>query len=64
MSVSHHEPPPPLLVPLAEAQRLLGVKITKLNELAKARQIEKVRIGKRALVTMASIRQFVASLKG
>jgi hypothetical protein len=59
-SVSHE---PPLLVTLPEAMRLLGVKITKLNELAKERQIEKVRIGKRALITMDSIHRFVADLK-
>ncbi len=60
MSVSSE---PPLLVTLPEAMRLIGVKMTKLNELAKAGRIEKVRIGKRALITMASIRQFVADLK-
>ena len=43
--------------------RLIGVRLTELNELCRMGQIEKVHIGKRALITMASIDRFIASLK-
>jgi hypothetical protein len=53
-----------LLVPRPEARRLLGgIGQTKLTELETARQVEVVRIGRRTLITTASIRAYVNRLR-
>ncbi len=51
------------LVPLVDAMRVLGIKKTKLNELAKDGHLDKRHIGRKAVITVESIRRFIASLK-
>jgi hypothetical protein len=53
----------PLAVTLAEAMRLIGVKKTKLNELANAKKIERRHIDGRAVILFDSIKAFVEGLK-
>ena len=43
--------------------RVLGIKKTKLNELVKDGALVKRHVGRRALITMESIKAFTASLK-
>ena len=55
--------PPPLAVPIAGTQRMLGgISRTSVYELFKSGQLQKIRIGKRALVTVASINALVDRL--
>ena len=51
------------LVPLVDAMRVLGIKKTKLNELVKDGALVKRHVGRRAVITMESIKAFIASLK-
>jgi hypothetical protein len=51
------------LVPLTDAMKMLGIKKTKLNELAKDGRLDKRHIGRKAVITVESIRRFIASLK-
>jgi hypothetical protein len=51
------------LVPLTDAMKMLGIKKTKLNELAKDGRLDKRHIGRKAVITVESIRRFAASLK-
>ncbi len=54
----------PLLVTLPEAMRLLSIGKTKINDLCNAGEIDRHHIGRKAVVTMDSIRRFIAGLKG
>jgi hypothetical protein len=55
---------PPQLVDLVEARRLLAVGKTKLNDLCNAGDLDRLHIGRKAVVTMDSILRFIARLKG
>ncbi len=63
VQMTNDKPEPPRLVTLPEAQRLIGIKMTKLNQLCREGHLEKVHVGKRALISMTSIERFIASLK-
>ena len=52
----------PLLVDLPEARRLLNVGKTKLNELCNAGDLDRLHIGRKAVITMASIVALVERL--
>lgn len=52
----------PLLVPTAEAGGLLRISRTAVYGLAKEGKLKKIRIGRRSLITLASIEAFVAQL--
>jgi hypothetical protein len=53
----------PLAVSVAEAQRILGgISRTAVYELARDGQLKKIRIGRRGLITVASISAFVDRL--
>jgi hypothetical protein len=53
-----------LLVDLKEAMRQLSVGKTKLNDLANAGLLDRKHIGRRSVITMASIHEFVSLLAG
>ena len=50
------------LVPVSKAHETLGIGRSKLYELAREGRLEMVHLGRRALVTKASIKAYVASL--
>jgi excisionase family DNA binding protein len=50
----------PICVSVAEAMRLLGVGRTKLYDLINSQQIRVVKIGRRTLISMASIRALIS----
>ena len=52
-----------VLFPVNEAMQALGVGRTTFYKLVKEKRIDLVHIGKKALVTRASLTAFVASLK-
>lgn len=57
--------PPKLLVPIPEAQIMLGdISRSHLYELIESNEIKKVNIGRRSFVTAESIHAFVARLAG
>ena len=66
--------PPKLLVPIPEAQIMLGdisrshlyelIESNKIYELIESNKIKKVNIGRRSFVTAESIHAFVARLAG
>lgn len=49
----------PLTVTIADARRVLGIGNTKLYELINAGQLATIRLGRRRLVTTASLHQLV-----
>jgi hypothetical protein len=51
----------PLVVPTAEACRLLGIRPTKFWGLVKAKKIDMAEIGKRRMPTFASLEKLVNS---
>jgi hypothetical protein len=51
------------VVDLRDARRLLAVGRTKLNAMMRAGQVERRKIGRKSVVTVESIRRFVASLR-
>lgn len=53
----------PLLIGIPEAAKRLGIGRSKLYELIKAREINLVRIGSRALIPMATLNAFVDKLQ-
>jgi hypothetical protein len=55
---------PRLLVDLSEAMRLLSIGKTKLNDLCNAGHLDRLKIGRRSVVTQDSILRFIARLKG
>jgi hypothetical protein len=53
----------PLAVPIPGTQNMLGgISRTSVYELVKSGQLQKIRIGKRSLITVASIRDLVDRL--
>ncbi|WP_448398975.1 helix-turn-helix domain-containing protein [Mycolicibacterium pulveris] len=53
----------PLVLPIAEAQRVLGgISRTAIYRLAGEGRLKKIRIGRRGLITMASIKALVDQL--
>ena len=54
----------PLLCPVREAARLLGVGKTKTYELLAKRELESIQIGTRRLVKFDSIKAFIARSAG
>ena len=54
----------PLLCPINEAARLLGVGRTKTYELLATRELESIQIGTRRLVKFDSIKAFIARSAG
>ena len=60
--ISHATPaetPPPMLVSIKEARRLIGVGNTRIYELINAGTLETIYIGKRRLIRYSSIQEFV-----
>jgi excisionase family DNA binding protein len=55
--------PEPLSVDISEACRLIGLGRSKLYELLTAGEIQSVKVGKRRLVPMASLRAWLARLQ-
>ena len=53
----------PQLADLPEARRLFAVGRTKLNDLCNAGDLNRLHIGRKAVITMESILAFIASLK-
>jgi predicted DNA-binding transcriptional regulator AlpA len=51
------------LVSMKDAGRMLGIGRSQVDQLAAHREIEKVKIGRRALVTVASIDAYVQRLR-
>lgn len=54
-----YEMPEPIMVSIPAALRLLGLGRSKFYELIQDEEIEVVKVGRRTLVLMASIRSFV-----
>ena len=54
----------PLLCPVSEASRLLGVGRTKIYELLARRELDSIQIGTRRLVKLASIKAFIERSTG
>ena len=52
----------PFLVSIVEAGRMLGLGRTKIYDLVKQGELEVVSIGRRRLVSVASVKAFVARL--
>lgn len=52
----------PFAVPISEGCRLIGCKRTKFYELVKKKQIAVIKLGRRTLVDVDSLRRFVKSL--
>jgi helix-turn-helix protein len=53
----------PLAVPIVETQRLLGgISRTSVYELVKSGQLKKIKIGRRGLITVASLNALVDRL--
>jgi excisionase family DNA binding protein len=50
--------PPPMLVSIKEARRLIGVGHTRIYELINAGALETIRIGKRRMVRYSSLQKF------
>lgn len=50
-----------LAVPISEACRALGLGRSKLYDLIASKQLKAIKIGKRRLVPMTALREFVAS---
>lgn len=53
------DPAPLLSVRVGDASRMIGIGRTKLYELIKAGDLEKVKIGRATLVTMRSLRRLI-----
>lgn len=53
----------PLLISIAEAAEALGLGKTSIYALIEARKLERLKIGRRTLIKLASIRQFMDSLE-
>jgi excisionase family DNA binding protein len=53
----------PLAVTIQDACAMIGVKRTKLYALCEAGEIELRKIGRRSVITMASLKKFIANLK-
>lgn len=58
------EPNARLLYPITEAAMVLGVQRTTMYELIAQEAVERVKIGRRSLVTAASLAAFVDRLRG
>lgn len=63
--MSNVQPPPatpsqPILLSQADTARLLAVERTTIYRLLRAGELTKVKVGRRALVTRASVDEFVA----
>ena len=59
--ISHATPaetPPPMLVSIKEARRLIGVGNTRIYELINAGTLETIYVGKRRLIRYSSLRKF------
>lgn len=54
----------PLTVTVASATSALGIGTTKLYELIKSGDLEKIKIGRRSLITVSSINRLVANAEG
>lgn len=52
----------PLAIQIPEACKLLGCGKTTIYELIKARELDRVKIGTRTAITMASIKRYFAGL--
>ena len=61
---NHDSRPEPLLYPVSEAARMLGIGRTNLYKLMDEGQITSVRIGHRRLVPRSAIDEFIAGLLG
>ncbi len=55
------EQPPPMLVSIKEARRLIGVGHTRIYDLINAGALETVRIGKRRMIRYSSLQKLAGS---
>jgi excisionase family DNA binding protein len=54
----------PLAVPIPEAARLIGCGRSKLYQLVKAKEIPLLKLGRKSVVPLASLRAFVIAKTG
>lgn len=54
----------PLAVPIPEAAAILGIGRSTFYQLLNAKEIDRIKIGRRSVVTLASLKKYLASKIG